>query len=254
MHRSPRPDRVPLSGRRIVITGAARGLGRALAIVAADLGAELVLLGRDASRLALVAASIQARTGREATSAHCDLADADSIREACRRTLALAPVVDVLINNAAPWLPGRLEDLTEATIVDTIAGGVTGTILLTKELLPALRRSAAADIVTVVSTAALPGQNSGEASAVFHAAKHAQSGFSDKLRGELKGQGIRVAAIYPPDFDDTDPLGPEWNEVREPAAHGRLTSREVVEAVLFAITAPRVCSYPVIVLDNMWRE
>lgn len=254
MDGSPRPGDKALSGRRIVITGAARGLGRALAIVAADLGAELVLWSRDSSRLANVAAAIQTRTGREPTSAQCDLADADSIREACRRTLALAPVVDVLINNAAPWLPGRLEDLTVATIADTLAAAVAGTVLVTKELLPALRRSAAADIVTVVSTAALPGLNSGEASAVFHAAKHAQSGFSDKLRVELKGYGIRVSAIYPPDFDDTDPLGPEWNEVREPAARGRLTNREVVEAVVFAITAPRVCSYPVIVLDNMWRE
>ncbi|MGA7861057.1 MAG: SDR family oxidoreductase [Thermoplasmata archaeon] len=246
-------DRV-LSGRRIVITGATRGLGRALAIVAADQGAELVLLGRDSAKLPPVADAIRARTGRKAATVPCDLAQPDSIREACLSTLAIAPVIDVLVNNAAPWLPGTFEDLAEADIVGAVAAAVTGTILVTKELLPGLRRSAAADIVTIVSTAALPGQNSGDASAVFHAAKHAQSGFSDKLRTELKEHGIRVTAIYPPDFDDTDPLGPEWNEVREPAAHGRLTNREVVGAVLFAITAPRVCSYPVIVLDNMWRE
>jgi len=243
-----------LSGRRVVITGASRGLGRALAIVAADQGAELVLLGRDSAKLTPIADAIKARTGREVAMVSCDLAQRASIKEACLRTLAIAPVVDVLVNNAAPWLPGTLEDVTEADIADTVAAAVTGTILVTKELLPGLRRSAAADIVTIVSTAALPGQNSGEASTVFHAAKHAQSGFSDKLRVELKEHGIRVTAIYPPDFDDTDPLGPEWNEVRQPAARDRLTNREVVAAVLFAITAPRVCTYPVIVLDNMWRE
>jgi NAD(P)-dependent dehydrogenase (short-subunit alcohol dehydrogenase family) len=250
----PGPGERPLSGRRVVITGATRGLGRALAIIAADQGAELVLMGRDSGKLPPVADTILRRTGREAATVPCDISQPDSIREACARTLALSPVVDVLINNAAPWLPGKFEDLTEVDITSTVAAGATGTMLVTRELLPGLRRSEAADIVTIVSTAALPGQNEGEASAAFHAAKHAQSGFSDKLRAELKGNGIRVTAIYPPDFDDTDPLDPEWSEIRQPGAHGRLTNREVVGAVLFAITAPRVCAYPVIVLDNMWRE
>jgi short-subunit dehydrogenase len=254
MARTDTPAEGVLSGRRVVITGATRGLGRALAIVASDQGGDLALLGRDSAKLTAVAEAIRARTGREAATVPCDLAEPVSIREACLRTLAISPVVDVLVNNAAPWLPGRLENIAEADIAGTIAAAVTGTILVTKELLPGLRRSKAADIVTIVSTAALPGHNEGDASAVFHAAKHAQSGFSDKLRAELKEHGIRVTAIYPPDFDDTDPLGPEWNEVREPATHGRLTNREVVGTVLFAITAPRTCAYPVILLDNMRRE
>ncbi|MGC2289724.1 MAG: SDR family oxidoreductase [Thermoplasmata archaeon] len=246
-------DRV-LSGRHVVITGATRGLGRALAIVAADQGAELVLMGRDPAKLPPVADSIRTRTGRTAATIPCDLARPDRIRTACQSTLTIAPVLDVLVNNAAPWLPGAFEDVAEEDVVNAVAAALTGTILVTKGLLPGLRRSAAADIVTIVSTAALPGQNSGDASAVFHAAKHGQSGFSDKLRMELKEHGIRVTAIYPPDFDDTDPLSPEWNKVREPASLGRLTNREVVAAILFAITAPRVCAYPVIVLYNMWRK
>jgi NAD(P)-dependent dehydrogenase (short-subunit alcohol dehydrogenase family) len=163
-------------------------------------------------------------------------------------------VIDVLINNGAPWLPGSIEDLADADIAATIAAAVTGTVLITKGLLPGLRRSSAADIVTIVSTAGLPGQNLGSASAAFHAAKHGQSGFSQRLHGELKKYGIRVSAVYPPDFDDTDPLDAGWHEVRDPAAGAKLTNREVVAAVMFAITAPRVCAYPIIVLDNMLRE
>jgi hypothetical protein len=63
-----------------------------------------------------------------------------------------------------------------------------------------------------------------------------------------------VTAIYPPDFDDTDPVDANWNEIRDPAAGEKLTNREVIAAVLFAITAPRVCAYPTIVLDNMSRK
>lgn len=241
-----------LSGRRVVISGAGRGLGRALAITAADQGANVVLLGRNESALKLVADSIAERTQRDPLAVACDLADAASITEACDRILTVSPVVDVLINNGAPWLPGRLEALSESGIADTVSAAVAGTVLLTKGVLPGLRRSIAADVVTIVSTAGLPGQDrSGVASAAFHAAKHGQSGFSDRLRAEVKADGIRVCAIYPPDFDDVDPLGPDWSRIRNPAAGDSLTNREVVAAVFFAIAAPRVCAFPTIVLDNM---
>ncbi len=248
------PSVPTLSGRRVVITGASRGLGRALAIMSADHGADLVLLGRNETALCVVADVIRARSGRDVMLAPCDLAQPDSITEACRQTLAAAPVIDVLINNGAPWLPGSIEDLADDDIAAAIAAAVTGTVLITKGLLPGLRRSAAADIVTIVSTAGLPGRNSGSASAAFHAAKHGQSGFSERLREELRRHGIRVTAIYPPDFDDTDPLDTAWHALRDPAVGAKLTNREVVAAVMFAITAPRVCAYPVIVLDNMAQE
>ena len=238
-----------LSGKRVVITGAGRGLGRALGIIAADQGAELVLLGRNPAALQAVAGAIATRTGQAAAIVPCDLASADSIREACRIVLAANPVVDVLINNGAPWLPGTLASATEAEIIAAVSGAVTGTILVTKGLLPGLTKSMAGDIMNIVSTAGWPGWDLGSTSAPFHAAKHGQSGFSDALRHELKGGGIRVMAIYPPDFDDVDPLDPAWDNTRAPRA--QLTNREVVETVLFALTAPRACTYPVIILDNM---
>jgi NAD(P)-dependent dehydrogenase (short-subunit alcohol dehydrogenase family) len=243
-----------LASKRVVITGAARGLGRALAIKAADQGADIVLLGRDPAALGSVVAAIKARSARDAMVVPCDLGRPDSIQEACARTLATAPIVDVLINNGAPWLPGSIEDLADADIATTIAAAVTGTVLVTKGLLPGLRQSKAADIVTIVSTAGLPGPRGGTASAAFHAAKHGQSGFSERLQEELKMYGIRATAIYPPDFDDTDPLDVAWDVIRDPATGAKLTNREVVAAVMFAITAPRVCAYPVIILDNMSPE
>ena len=239
-----------LSGRRIVITGAGRGLGRALAITAAGLGADLVLLGRDQAALRAVAGAIEARTGHNASIVGCDLGAPGSVSEACRAVLAANPVVDVLVNNAAPWLAGPISELAETQIEATIAAAVTGTILVTLGLLPGLVRSRAPDIVTVVSTAGWPGWDFGVASAAFHAAKHGQSGFSDALRREVKDQAVRVTAIYPPDFDDLDPLDPAWND----AERGTLTNRDVVETILFAVTAPRARAYPVIILDAMGKR
>lgn len=234
-----------LSGRRIVITGAGRGLGRAMAIIAADHGAELVLLGRDPRALQRAAGTIRSRSGKAAMTISCDLAQPESVRSAVETVLAAEPFMDVLINNGCPWLSGDLAGQSEAAIVETVAAGVTGTILITRGLLPGLRRSSAADIVNIVSTAGWPGWDFGAPAAPFHAAKHGQSGFSDALRRELKSEGIRVTAIYPPDFDDVDPLQPEWDQ-----PGSRLSNREVVNTMLFAITAPRCCAYPVMILDH----
>jgi short-subunit dehydrogenase len=235
-----------LSGRRVVITGAGRGLGRALAIMSADHGAEVALLGRDRAALQAVADVVTSRTGRNAFIAACDLAQPDSIHEACRSVLAEGAGVDVLVNNAATWLTGALADQSDAEIATALAATVTGTILVTKSLLPALRSSPAADIVNIVSTAGWVRWDLG-ASTAFHAAKHGQSGFSDALRHELKDTGIRVAAIYPPDFDDVDPLAADWANTER----RKLSNREVVDTILFAITAPRACAYPAIIMDNL---
>jgi short-subunit dehydrogenase len=234
-----------LSGRRLVITGAGRGLGRALAIKSADHSAEVALLGRDRAALQGVADVIKSRTGRDAQIAACDLAQPDSIRDACRLVLAAGARVDVLVNNAATWLTGALAEQSDQEIATALAATVTGTVLVTKGLLPALRSSPAADIVNIVSTAGWIGWDLG-AAAAFHAAKHGQSGFSDALRHELEGTGIRVTALYPPDFDDVDPLGPDWDNT----ARRKLSNREIVDTILFAVAAPRACTYPVIIMDN----
>jgi len=242
------PDQ-SLQGKRIVITGAGRGLGRALAIVAADQGADIVLLGRDATKLNDVADTIRTRTERDAVVVSCDLADPNSVSAACASVLGDNPVVDVLVNNGAPWLVGTLDELSDEAIASTVGASVTGSILMTKGLLPGLDRSSAADIITVISTCGLLGWDIDGASVPFYAGKHGQSGFSDRLRHELKDRGIRVSAIYPPDFDDSDPASLNWGEDAVDGA--ALSNREIVSTVLFMITAPRTCSFPVVVIDGM---
>ena len=238
-----------LQGKRVVITGAGRGLGRATAIVTADHGAETVLLARDTDALEAVADTIRARSGRDSLIVRCDLGKPDEIGSACDLVLDENPRVDVLINNGAPWLEGRFEELSDAEITATVAAGVTGTILVTKGLLPGLRRSDCPDIITVASTSGVPAWDLEGGSVPFYAAKHGQSGFSDKLRHELKGTGIRVSAIYPPSFDDADPLDPSWNTAPDPDA--TISGREIVSTLLFMLAAPRTCNFPVIIVEGM---
>ena len=245
------PDQV-LLGKRIAISGAGRGLGRALAIVAADNGAETVLLGRDVSDLNDVASTIRKRFKLKSLVVPCDLAKPNSIAAACELVLGDNPTIDVLINNGAPWLAGNLEELSDADITSTVAAAVSGTILVTKGLLPGLHRSTVADIITIVSTSGIHGWDLSGGSVPFYAAKHGQSGFSDKLRHELKGRNIRVSAIYPPDFDDADPTDASWENSQIEAT--KISNREIVSTVLFILTASRTCNFPVVIMDGMTRE
>jgi NAD(P)-dependent dehydrogenase (short-subunit alcohol dehydrogenase family) len=148
-------------------------------------------------------------------------------------------------------LEGRLDEISDATIVTTISAAVAGTILVTKRLLPGLYRSNRADIITVVSTSGIPGWDLNGGSVPFYAAKHGQSGFSEKLRHELKGTGIRVSAVYPPDFDDADPAAAGWSTAPDDA---KISSRDVVSTLLFIMTAPRTCSFPAVVLEGTSRK
>lgn len=235
-----------LDGRRVVITGAARGLGRSLSLAIAAAGGSIVLSGREMAGLHAVAATILARTRRAAEVVRCDLAEPQSIDAACQNILEANPTVDVLINNAAPWLAGGLAELSQAEIVATVAGGLTGTLLMTRGLLAGLIRSPAADIVTIVSTAGLPGPDPAPASTAFHAIKQGQAGFCETLRTELKPLATRVAAIFPGDFENHEPI----EGAPDSQAGGRLTDRDVVAAVLFAITAPRNCCIRSVVLES----
>jgi short-subunit dehydrogenase len=221
-----------------------------MAIVAADHGAETVLLGRDPSALKCVADTIRERSGTASQVVPCDLARPDDIAAACKPVLDRGPRIDVLVNNGAPWLEGRLDQLSDAEITSTIAAAVSGTILVTKGLLPGLYQSGCADIITVVSTSGIAGWDLSGGSVPFYAGKHGQAGFSDKLRHELKGKGIRVSAVYPPDFDDADPADASWN--RPPNKNqAKISAREIVSTLLFIMAAPRTCNFPVVVLDGM---
>jgi len=238
-----------LQGRRIVITGVARGLGAALAIVAAEQGAEPILLGRDSERVGVTAAAIQARTGYAPPVVKLDLADAASVQQAGREVLDLRPELDVLINNGAAWQSGSLLEADPATLSAVIHSALTGTLLLTRSLLPALLRSPRADVVNIVSMSGLPNTPLLGASVPFYAGKHGQMAITNGLRQELMGTPVRVIGIYPPVIEAISPLDSEWDAAPQRGKQQMVTTRDVVEAVLFSITRPRNCTMASLVLD-----
>ncbi|MFD7033836.1 SDR family oxidoreductase [Streptomyces sp. NPDC059917] len=230
-----------LTGRTVVVTGAGRGFGRALALEAGRSGARVFLSARTLAGARRVADEVAADSGAEADAFACDLADPDSVRAFARAVAARTDRVDVLVNNGARYLHGPdLWDAEDDAITDTIASGATGTILTVKHFLPLLRASTGADVVNLVSSAAEPRDHRSRAHPAFHAAKAAQAGFADVLSHRLRPEGVRVISLYPPDFTDGDPLAADWDDApRTP--QDPLDARSVLDCVLFAIGQPRNC-------------
>jgi short-subunit dehydrogenase len=234
-------------GKRVIITGAGRGLGAALAIVLADKGANLLLTGRSRENLTAIAEAIKLRTGTKPELRMLDMADASEVTLFAKALRDAGEPVDILINNASQWLPGSMTDHDALSISQTIAANVTGTMLLTRGLVPLLEKSGAGDIMTVVSISGLPNARLQTASVAYAASKQAQAAISDGLRQELKGRPVRVQAVFPPYLEDVSPLDPAWNTPRE--ASSAVTNRDIVETILFALERPRHMTLASIIID-----
>ncbi|AZO76422.1 MULTISPECIES: SDR family oxidoreductase [unclassified Bosea (in: a-proteobacteria)] len=228
-----------LAGRVAVITGAGRGLGTALAISLSEAGCRPILCGRNPAGLAATAAMIRERTGIEPAFVALDLADAASVQAAGQAIATSVGGIDILINNGAMWLEARSEPYSAEEVLGVVNAAVTGTFLLTQALLPALKRSACPDIVTIGSISGLPNAALQSVSVPFYAAKHGQAALADGFRQMLAGTPIRSIAIHPPYLDDMLPGDADWQASPQRAKGSRASNRDVVEAVIFALTRPR---------------
>lgn len=224
-----------LTGRRIVVTGAARGFGRALAWQLAAAGAYPVLLARDADALSATSAAIRASDASEPETYAVALEDLAAVEAVAAEVLTRGAIVDGIVHNAAPWLAGSLSDLDAPAAVDALTVGVAAPLTLTRALLFGLRRARSPRIVVVVSRLALPGHaEHPTASPAFVAVKHAQAGLAEALRDELRADRIAVTALFPPDFDDIQPDTPAWDA---PGGE-RPNNRDIADAAMFALAAP----------------
>ena len=239
-----------LKNINVVMTGAARGLGAALAITLSDIGCNVILCGRSLSALEVTASQIESRTSRKPQSFELDLADTASVESAAREIIKDFPTVDVLINNGAAWLGGRDTPYEAAEVTSAINSALTGTFLFTQALIPALQKSPRPDVVTIGSISGLPNASLHSVSIPFYIAKHGQAALADGLRQMFLGTPIRSICIHPPWLKDISPLDEEWDEVPSLTKAEMVTNRDVAEAVIYAITRPRHVTIASMVIDS----
>ena len=239
----------PVKGKHVFVTGAGRGLGAAFAVVMADRGAQVTIAGRIPENLYALAESIRLRTGHAPQTVIMDLADISQVTLYAKKCRDENRPLDILINNGASWLSGPMDSHDAYAISQTITANLIGTLLLTRGMLPLLKASPAADIINMISISGMHNVPLQGASIAYIASKHGQAGMTDALRQELRGQKIRLTAIYPPNIDDISPLDDTaWNTTRDDTSW--LTNRDVVEAAIAALARARHITFASIALET----
>jgi NAD(P)-dependent dehydrogenase (short-subunit alcohol dehydrogenase family) len=186
-------EKTALAGQAAIVTGASSGLGRATALALARTGASLGLVARSASDLAAVAEELR-RDGARALPVPCDLADAESLAGAVRRTSDELGPVRVLVHAAATDLPGAVSELTVEAWDQVLAVNLRAVFLLCRLALPDMIRAGQGTIINVSSVA---GKRGWANAAAYCASKFALTGFTQALGAEVRPHGVRACLIYP---------------------------------------------------------
>lgn len=183
-----------IAGERALVTGAGSGIGRAIAVRLAALGANVVIAGRRQAPLEeTVALCAEAGGTGRALARVCDLTDEASIHNLIAELDGMGGL-DILVNNAGLAQTGPLEDVTTELFDAVMATNVRAPFLLMRETLPLLRKSGAAEIINICSTVAHVGYPD---QSVYAASKHALLGLSRSFANEVYDEGVRVHAISP---------------------------------------------------------
>ena len=192
-----------LAGRTAMVTGASRGLGRAIALGLAQAGADMILAARDGAKLEEVAQSIRA-IGRSAQTVSFDLADLDAVQAAADRLTGAGTVIDILVNNGAIGGWGALHQSTLAQWDAMFDVNVSSMYILCRDLSKGMVERRWGRIVNFASYVADAGRPNLSA---YVASKHAVLGLTRAIAADLAPHGVTCNAIAP-GFFDTDMAAP----------------------------------------------
>jgi NAD(P)-dependent dehydrogenase (short-subunit alcohol dehydrogenase family) len=194
-----------LTNRTAVITGAASGIGRAIAISLARRGCNLALADVNDAGLSETAHLAQAAQTDPAKSAapssavritqhHLDVADRRAVAAFPQAVMAAHPGVDILVNNAGVALGGTFEAVSEEDFEWLFEINFWGVVRMTRAFLPLLQKS---DDARLVNLSSLFGLISPAGQTAYSASKFAVRGFSNALRHELAGSNVGVTVVHP---------------------------------------------------------
>jgi clavulanate-9-aldehyde reductase len=229
---------IDLSSQVVAVTGASSGIGEATALACARAGAAVALAARRADRIEALAERIEQEGGR-ALAVATDVGEEAQARAFVERAHSELGRLDVLVNNAGVMLLGPIENAPTEEWRRMIDANVFGVLYCTHAALPLMRGQGSGHIVNVSSVA---GRIARAGSGVYNLTKFGVGAFSESLRQEAVGLGVRVTLVEPGAVM-TELAGHNRPEVLEAMAKRfqgvtPLAAEDIANAVLYAISQP----------------
>jgi NADP-dependent 3-hydroxy acid dehydrogenase YdfG len=222
-----------LRGTSAVVTGASRGIGRAVAGALAAAGARVFLISRSAGDLEQVATVI----GRGAVAVPCDVTNADAVNRAVDvigESAAAGPMI--LVNNAGVFPLGAIERTDPAIFERALQANLMAPFRFLHVFVPRMRAGGQGHVITIGSVA---DRSIYSGNGAYSASKFGARALHEVLREELRGSGIRATLVAPSATDTPiwDPIDPD-NTPGFPPRAAMLRPEDVADAVLWAVTRP----------------
>ena len=214
-----------------LVTGATQGIGRATAFALGRAGHRIAVCARTAGDLDALVKDLTAE-GIEAAGAAADVGDPAQVARAVERLTRALGEIGLLVNNAGVMIARPFEQLTLEDWDTTMSTNLRSLFLVTRAVIPAMRRRRGG---TIVNVASLAGRNGFAGGTAYCASKHAVLGFSRALMQEFRKEGIRVIAICPGSVDtgmlhDQPMLKSNPERILQPG--------DVADAILHAVQLP----------------
>jgi len=225
--------------KRYLITGASRGIGRAIAEKLAGNDAVLLLHGRDTVALAQTRKAVEPRCAKVILLVH-DLAKASGVSDLIAE-VGKDPI-DLLVNNAGVAVVKAFTEITTIEWEQTVGVNITAPFVLTQHFAP--RMPPGSSVVNILSIAAKSGFPNWSA---YCMSKFALEGFSQSVREELRDRKIRVINVYPAATDTNI-----WNHIEGEWPRGKMISpEEIASAVVYALSRPADVTLENITLSSL---
>lgn len=233
-----------LTGCGALVTGASSGIGAATALALAAEGASVALVGRNADRLAQIAARIEAAGGRALVLA-ADITEATAAEKVVADAVAGFGRLDILVNAAGVMLNGSSLKRPFDEWRQMVDLNLTALMAVSKAALPHLVAAAASGrgVTDLVNISSIAGRTASAGAAVYHATKFGVTAFSEALRQEFAKRNLRVSVIEPGAvrtglFDHGDPVARDRLAERLSEVE-YLHPEDVADLILHVVTLPR---------------
>jgi NAD(P)-dependent dehydrogenase (short-subunit alcohol dehydrogenase family) len=236
-----------LPGRTVLVTGAAKRLGRTIALAAAENGATVAITFRESEREARALVGELARRGAEALAVRCDVTDEQNVREMIKEVARELGGIDVLVNNAANYEAVDFARLTVAQWDAIFASNTRGPFLVSREALPHLRKRKG----RIIHLGSLGGLRPWARNAHYCSSKAALHMLT-KVMAKALAPEIAVNAVAPGMIDLGEKAGAAFLKrmARETPMRRNGTAAEIAAAVMFFATAPHFITGQIMAVDG----